>query len=186
MPFAFKVFGDKPAGGRSLYLSMHGGGQGPARVNDGQYENQKKLYQPAEGDLPRPPGADEHLGPLAPRPRRPLLRPPDPRHGGLRGRRPRPGLPDGLLGRGGRRVPARPAAGRPVRRRGDDGGPPQREQAAGPAEPPVQPPHGGQRRRLRPEQDRPDVRRSSSTPWPRTTRAATRTSSRSTPARGTG
>ena len=49
MPFAFKVFGAKPAGGRSLYLSMHGGGQGPASGNDQQYENQQKLYRPEEG-----------------------------------------------------------------------------------------------------------------------------------------
>ena len=49
MPFFTKVFGDKPAGGRSLFLSMHGGGGAPKRVNDQQYENQKKLYQPAEG-----------------------------------------------------------------------------------------------------------------------------------------
>ena len=49
MPFFTKVFGDKPTGGRSLYLSMHGGGGAPARVNNQQYENQKKLYQPAEG-----------------------------------------------------------------------------------------------------------------------------------------
>jgi hypothetical protein len=49
MPFAFKVFGDKPRGGRSLYLSMHGGGNAAARVNDRQYENQKGLYKPEEG-----------------------------------------------------------------------------------------------------------------------------------------
>lgn len=49
MPFWYKVFGEKPAGGRSLFISMHGGGGAPARVNDAQYENQKKLYQPAEG-----------------------------------------------------------------------------------------------------------------------------------------
>ena len=49
MPFAFKVFGDKPSEGRSLYLSMHGGGNAAPRVNDRQYENQKGLYQPKEG-----------------------------------------------------------------------------------------------------------------------------------------
>lgn len=49
MPFFYKTFGEKPAGGRSLYISMHGGGGAPARVNDRQYENQKRLYQPAEG-----------------------------------------------------------------------------------------------------------------------------------------
>lgn len=49
MPFFTKTFGEKPATGRSLWISMHGGGGAPAKVNDGQYENQKKLYQLAEG-----------------------------------------------------------------------------------------------------------------------------------------
>ena len=44
-----KVFGDAPEGGRSLWISMHGGGGAPARVNDGQWKNQIKLYQPKEG-----------------------------------------------------------------------------------------------------------------------------------------
>jgi pimeloyl-ACP methyl ester carboxylesterase len=49
MPFFYKVFGDKPAGGRSLYISMHGGGGAPPRVNDRQWENQKRLYTLEEG-----------------------------------------------------------------------------------------------------------------------------------------
>jgi len=49
MPFAYKIFGDKPASGRSLYISMHGGGGAPPRVNTQQWENQKKLYQVEEG-----------------------------------------------------------------------------------------------------------------------------------------
>lgn len=49
MPFFMKVFGDKPAGGRSLYISMHGGGGAPKRVNDRQWENQKRLYTLEEG-----------------------------------------------------------------------------------------------------------------------------------------
>lgn len=49
MPFAYQVFGEKPASGRSLYLSMHGGGGAPPRVNTQQWENQKKLYQLEEG-----------------------------------------------------------------------------------------------------------------------------------------
>ena len=44
-----KVFGDAPEGGRSLWISMHGGGGVPTRVNDSQWKNQIKLYQPAEG-----------------------------------------------------------------------------------------------------------------------------------------
>ena len=49
MPFAYKIFGEKPKDGRSLFISMHGGGGAPARVNDQQYENQKGLYKPEEG-----------------------------------------------------------------------------------------------------------------------------------------
>lgn len=49
MPFWYKVFGEAPEGGRSLFISMHGGGGAPAAVNDQQYENQKRLYQPEEG-----------------------------------------------------------------------------------------------------------------------------------------
>jgi hypothetical protein len=50
MPFFFKTFGDKkPKDGWSLWISLHGGGGTTAKVNDGQYENQKKLYQPEEG-----------------------------------------------------------------------------------------------------------------------------------------
>ncbi|MBA62353.1 MAG: polyhydroxyalkanoate depolymerase [Planctomycetaceae bacterium] len=49
MPFWYKVNGEKPVAGRSLFISMHGGGGAPAAVNDGQYENQKRLYNPGEG-----------------------------------------------------------------------------------------------------------------------------------------
>lgn len=49
MPFFMKVFGEKPAGGHSLWISLHGGGGAPARVNDQQWENQKKLYTVEEG-----------------------------------------------------------------------------------------------------------------------------------------
>ena len=49
MPFWYKVFGDRPESGRSLFISMHGGGGAPAAVNDQQYENQKRLYQLEEG-----------------------------------------------------------------------------------------------------------------------------------------
>ena len=49
MPFWYKVFGEAPAEGRSLFISMHGGGGAPEEVNDQQYENQKRLYQPEEG-----------------------------------------------------------------------------------------------------------------------------------------
>src|SRR5262249_41904771 len=49
MLFAFTTFGDKPAGGRSLWISLHGGGGAPKEVNDQQWENQKKLYTVEEG-----------------------------------------------------------------------------------------------------------------------------------------
>ena len=49
MRYWTKAFGERPASGRSLWISMHGGGGAPARVNDQQWENQKKLYEPAEG-----------------------------------------------------------------------------------------------------------------------------------------
>ncbi|MBM4068044.1 MAG: alpha/beta hydrolase [Planctomycetes bacterium] len=49
MPFYFKTFGKKPANGRSLWLSLHGGGGAPKEVNDSQWENQKRLYTVEEG-----------------------------------------------------------------------------------------------------------------------------------------
>jgi hypothetical protein len=44
-----KVFGEAPANGRRLWISMHGGGNAPAQVNDRQWQNQARLYEPAEG-----------------------------------------------------------------------------------------------------------------------------------------
>lgn len=38
-------FGDKPAEGWSLFISLHGGGGAPAHVNDQQWRNQIRLYQ---------------------------------------------------------------------------------------------------------------------------------------------
>ncbi len=49
MPFWFRTFGKEPEGGRSLWISLHGGGGAPKQVNDGQWENQKKLYTVEEG-----------------------------------------------------------------------------------------------------------------------------------------
>ena len=49
MPFYYAVSGDKPKNGRSLYISLHGGGGAPKQVNDRQWENQKRLYQVKEG-----------------------------------------------------------------------------------------------------------------------------------------
>ena len=49
MRFEYKIFGEKPKDGRSLYISLHGGGNAPAPVNDQQWQNQQGLYKPAEG-----------------------------------------------------------------------------------------------------------------------------------------
>ena len=49
MPIWWTIHGKKPADGRSLYISLHGGGQTDASENDGQWENQKQLYTPSEG-----------------------------------------------------------------------------------------------------------------------------------------
>ncbi|MFT7669249.1 MAG: poly(3-hydroxybutyrate) depolymerase/transglutaminase-like putative cysteine protease [Planctomycetota bacterium] len=49
LPFWFKVFGEEPVGGHSLFISMHGGGSVTQKLNDGQWENQKKLYTLEEG-----------------------------------------------------------------------------------------------------------------------------------------
>ena len=49
MPFDLRRFGTPPRDGRSLYISMHGGGGAPKEVNDQQWENQKGLYTLNEG-----------------------------------------------------------------------------------------------------------------------------------------
>lgn len=42
-------FGETPEGGPSLWISMHGGGGTAAEVNDRQWRNQIRLYEPEEG-----------------------------------------------------------------------------------------------------------------------------------------
>ncbi len=44
-----RVFGEAPTNGRSLWISMHGGGGAPKAVNDSQWRNQVGLYKPDEG-----------------------------------------------------------------------------------------------------------------------------------------
>ena len=44
MPFYYNIFGDPATEGRSLFISLHGGGGTTAEMNDGQYDNQKHLY----------------------------------------------------------------------------------------------------------------------------------------------
>jgi predicted esterase len=72
MKWLEKTFGDAPPEGRSLWISMHGGGEAPADVNTQQWQNQIKLYQPKEGIYiaPRAPTDkwnmwhQEHIDPL--------------------------------------------------------------------------------------------------------------------------
>ena len=49
MPVLYRVFGETPDDGRSLYISMHGGGNAPKELNDQQWQNQIRLYAPEEG-----------------------------------------------------------------------------------------------------------------------------------------
>jgi hypothetical protein len=49
MPFWYTTYGDAPFGERSLWISMHGGGGAPEKVNTQQWENQKHLYKLDEG-----------------------------------------------------------------------------------------------------------------------------------------
>ncbi|WP_342250080.1 dienelactone hydrolase family protein [Sphingomonas sp. OTU376] len=44
-----KTFGNAAPGKRSLWISMHGGGNAEPAVNDQQWRNQIRLYEPAEG-----------------------------------------------------------------------------------------------------------------------------------------
>lgn len=48
MKIAARKFGEKPDGGYSLFISMHGGGNAPANVNDQQWQNQIRLYEPKD------------------------------------------------------------------------------------------------------------------------------------------
>jgi len=49
MPWLEKTFGEEPEDGRSLWISLHGGGGAPEEVNTQQWQNQINLYQPEEG-----------------------------------------------------------------------------------------------------------------------------------------
>ena len=63
MKLLVKSFGEKPKDGWNLYISMHGGGGATKEVNDQQWHNQIKLYQP-ENSLyiaPRAPTNDWDL-----------------------------------------------------------------------------------------------------------------------------
>lgn len=49
MPLSCMVYGKLPEDGRSLFISLHGGGSAPKAVNDQQWQNQWGLYRPKEG-----------------------------------------------------------------------------------------------------------------------------------------
>ena len=51
MPFYYQIFGNTPKDGRSLFISLHGGGGAPASVNDRQYKNQQHLYDATMKDM---------------------------------------------------------------------------------------------------------------------------------------
>jgi hypothetical protein len=61
--WAERIFGDAPPSGRSLWISLHGGGNCPPEVNDQQWQNQIRLYMPSEGIVvaPRAPTNDWDL-----------------------------------------------------------------------------------------------------------------------------
>ena len=63
MKFKAITYGEKPADGRSLFISMHGGGATHKRVNDQQWDNQIRLYKPDEGVYvaPRAPWNDWNM-----------------------------------------------------------------------------------------------------------------------------
>lgn len=44
-----RTFTEAPPDGRSLWISLHGGGNAPSSVNNRQWTNQVRLYEPAEG-----------------------------------------------------------------------------------------------------------------------------------------
>lgn len=69
MPIWATDCGQPGKGGlRPVWISMHGGGGAPAKVNDQQWENQKRLYRPPEGIYvaPRAPGNEWNLWHQAP------------------------------------------------------------------------------------------------------------------------
>lgn len=54
MPWLERTFGAVPSTGRSLWISLHGGGGAPPELNDEQWHNQIGLYEPPEGIVVAP------------------------------------------------------------------------------------------------------------------------------------
>ena len=48
LKFKSRHFGTRPPSGWNLFISMHGGGNAPPKLNDQQWENQIRLYQPKD------------------------------------------------------------------------------------------------------------------------------------------
>ena len=63
MPFYYRVYGHASESGRSLFISLHGGGKCSKKFNDKQWKNQKQLYEPEEGVylVPRAPTNEWNL-----------------------------------------------------------------------------------------------------------------------------
>jgi hypothetical protein len=63
LKFLIREFGKPAASGHALYISMHGGGGAPAQVNDQQWRNQIRLYEPEQGIViaPRAPSDSWNL-----------------------------------------------------------------------------------------------------------------------------
>jgi poly(3-hydroxybutyrate) depolymerase len=49
MPIWYSIRGEAPPQGRSVYISMHGGGEAPPELHERQWLNQQRLYAPDEG-----------------------------------------------------------------------------------------------------------------------------------------
>jgi len=149
-----KHFGTKPKDGWNLYLSLHGGGGAPARVNDQQWENQIKLYQPPDSlyIAPRAPTDnwnlwhEPHIDALFDRLIEDAV--------ALGEVNPNRVYVMGYSAGGDGGVPARAADGRPLRRRRDDGRPSERGVAAGPAQHRLHHPRRRQRQRIQAERGR--------------------------------
>ncbi len=60
MKFETRTFGQPAATGRRLFISMHGGGGAPARINEQQWRNQIGLYEPEEGLYLAPRAPTDH------------------------------------------------------------------------------------------------------------------------------
>jgi len=58
--WAERIYGEVPARGHSLWISMHGGGGAPTSVNDRQWTNQISLYKLEEGIYVAPRGPTDN------------------------------------------------------------------------------------------------------------------------------